>query len=445
MPAVASGCDSLLPVGLLRRHKSPDARKSGSPSLHHSYLWLHRNAKGSPRYPSISTYAITETGGQVTWRVLLPGDSDAAWMGHVLADTRIYLLDEKLRPVPVGTPGEICVAGPGLARGYLNQPDLTRQKFVRDPFGNGSEERIYRTGDRARVRKDGKMEIIGRTDDQIKLGGHRIELGEIEGVLREHPALAEAAVVMRQENGTNSRLVAYVVAHGGTSQAPPSTGASQPAEFWPSIGEYQVYDEVLNHQNGHPPSPRELRSHLGRKLPDYMLPAAFVFLDRLSRNANGKLDRRALPKPGSERPEMETCHRAPEGALENTLVGIWQEALGIEGIGTDDNFFALGGNSLQAISITSRIQARLGDRDSLTRALRKSDHRRPRHFTSGNGDRLRESGRSRTPAERIGITNGRRRGNATNCRRRWGHEGSRHPRQFQVSLRKNSAYPRRTD
>ncbi len=176
--------------------------------------WFAGNPDGRPKL--ISTYAITETGGQVTWRVLLPGDSDAAWMGHVLADTRIYLLDEKLRPVPVGTPGEICVAGPGLARGYLNQPDLTRQKFVHDPFGDGSEAKLYRTGDRARVRKDGKIEIIGRTDDQIKLGGHRIELGEIEAVLREHPAIAEAAVVMRQDNGTNPRLVAYVVAQGGT-------------------------------------------------------------------------------------------------------------------------------------------------------------------------------------------------------------------------------------
>ena len=628
----------------------------------------------------ISTYAITETGGQVAWRMLLPSDSDASWMGNVLADTRIYLLDEALQPVPVGTPGEICVAGPGLARGYLHQPELTLQKFVQDPFGNAGETRIYRTGDRGRVRDDGTIELVGRADHQVKISGHRIELGEIENVLREHPAIAEAAVVLRQDNGADPRLVAYVVAHGGRPEIASSSETQEPAEFWPSIGEYQVYDEVLYHfmsnepvrtsayrealerhckdrvvldigtgqdallaryaaeagarkvyaievledaaerarklvaglgmqdrivvlsgdsaqttlpepvdvwtqgiignigssdgiipiandarrwmnpgaiaipsqcltyfaavelptkmrenpifgplareyaenvfdkfgrkfdvrlcvrnfpqsqiisdkglfedldfsgliepefrgkhsftvtrdacfdgfilwtyvtttvgvsvdflenqqawlpiyfpmtddgwhlkqgdsidvewqrvtspnglnpdyhiqaavsneigtirtfthhschhqqsfmangihrrlfegwdRNTTTPEPRQLRSHLARKLPDYMLPAAFVFLDSLPRSANGKLDRRALPSPGSLRRELDAPYRAHENPLEQALVEIWQEVLGIGGLGTDDDFFKLGGNSLQAISITNRIQGLLGE------------------------------------------------------------------------------------
>ena len=634
--------------------------------------WFALNPSGRPEL--LSTYAITETGGQVTWRRMQAEDRDEAWMGQLLEDTQVHLLDENLQSVPEGVAGEICVAGPGLARGYLNLPELTREKFVEMAFGNGLTTRLYRTGDRARLRGDGKMELVGRSDDQVKLSGHRIELGEIEAVLREHPAVVEAAVSLRQDVGATPRLVAYIV--GQTAKA----NASDQPEFWPSIGEYQVYDEVLYHfmthepvrttayrqaleehspgrvvldigtgqdallarfaaeagakkvyaievipeaakrasklvqgldlqekieiihgdsaeidlpelvdvwtqgiignigssdgiipiandarrwmkpgaiaipsrcltyfaavelpdqmrdkpafdalarqyaeevferagrkfdvrlcvrnfprsqlmsdpavfedldfsgliemectgrhtftmtrdacfdgfilwtyvtttegvsvdflenqqawlpiyfpmsdegwrlqqgdrievewqrrtglnglnpdytiqatvvdamgaiktfhyrschheeahlstgihrrlfagweQNQSLPSPQLLRAHLARKLPDYMLPSSYVTLERLPRNANGKLDRQALPAPEHHRPAMQTVHVCAEGALENGLVEIWQEVLGCEGIGVNDDFFELGGNSLQAISITSRLQSLLNE------------------------------------------------------------------------------------
>ncbi len=235
------------------------------------------------------------------------------WAAPV-AGIRVYVLDARLRPQPANVPGELYLAGPGLARGYLNRPGLTAERFTADPFAAG--ERMYRTGDLARFRPDGTLEFLGRADDQVKLRGFRIELGEIEAVLRGHPAVAQAAVIVREET-----LVAYVVATA---------------------------------------SEDELRAHVAAQVPDHMVPAAFVPMDTLPRSVAGKLDRRALPAP--ER--RVSASRRPRDAREEVLCAVFADVLGTE-VGPDDDFFAFGGHSLLGMRLVSRIRAVLGAEVSL--------------------------------------------------------------------------------
>jgi amino acid adenylation domain-containing protein len=241
-------------------------------------------------------------------------------IGTPIANTRIYVLDRHLDPVPLGVAGELYVGGAGVARGYLGRPGLTAERFVPDPFGCDGA-RLYRTGDLARYRNDGTLEFLGRVDQQVKIRGYRIELGEIEAALRAHPAVAEAAVVAREDVAGEVRLVAYIVA-----------------------GE------------GEPPSPAELRAALREWLPAYMLPSAFVCVDALPRTANGKLDRRRLPAPEQAR----TATVAPRTASEALLTTIWTELLGIDGIGVHDDFFELGGHSLLATRVVARVREAFG-------------------------------------------------------------------------------------
>ncbi|WP_051760109.1 non-ribosomal peptide synthetase [Herbidospora cretacea] len=235
------------------------------------------------------------------------------WAAPV-ANIRVYVLDARLRPQPANVPGELYLAGPGLARGYLNRPGLTAERFTADPFAAG--ERMYRTGDLARFRPDGTLEFLGRADDQVKLRGFRIEPGEIEAVLRAHPAVAQAAVIVREDT-----LVAYVV--------------SAAAED-------------------------ELRAHVAAQVPDHMVPAAFVPMDTLPRSVAGKLDRRALPAP--ER--RAAAPRRPRDAREEVLCAVFADVLGTE-IGPDDDFFAFGGHSLLGMRLVGRIRAALGAEVSL--------------------------------------------------------------------------------
>ena len=240
-------------------------------------------------------------------------------IGRPIGNTRAYVLDAQRQPVPIGVPGELYLGGDGLARGYRNRPELTAERFVASPFEPGA--RLYRTGDRCRWLADGNLEFLGRLDDQVKLRGFRIELGEIEAVLRQCPGVAESAVVLREDRPGDKRLVGYVVAKGA---------AASTAD--------------------------DLRSYLKQKLPEYMLPSAFMTLQALPLTPNGKVDRRALPAPDAGRPEAERAYAAPRTALEKTLAGIWAEMLGLPQVGIHDNFFELGGHSLLAARVVDRVQ-----------------------------------------------------------------------------------------
>ncbi|MCP2167658.1 non-ribosomal peptide synthetase [Goodfellowiella coeruleoviolacea] len=279
--------------------------------------WYTRHPEGAPEL--VNMYGITETTVHVT-RLGLGSRLASAGLGSVvgrpLPDLRVYLLDRALRPVPVGVPGEIYVAGPGLARGYLNQPALTAQRFVADPFGPPGG-RMYRTGDLGRQLADDNLVFLGRADDQVKIRGFRIEPGEVEAVLNRRAEVARAAVVAREDRPGDRRLVAYVV---------PAAGA------------------VVQ--------PAELRAALAEELPAYLVPAAVVALDSLPSTPNGKLDRRALPAPDLP---VTTSTRGPASPRERLLAELFAEALGVGDIGVDDDFFALGGHSLLATRLVNRI------------------------------------------------------------------------------------------
>jgi amino acid adenylation domain-containing protein len=242
--------------------------------------------------------------------------------GRPILHTAVHQLDPRFFPVPLGARGELWIGGRGLARGYRRRPALTAQRFVPDPFSGARGARLYRTGDLARRRADGRLEILGRVDQQVKLRGHRIELGEIEAVLAAHPALAQAAVVLRSDGG-EPRLVAYGVPAGGEE----------------------------------PPAPEALRSYLGERLPAAMVPAVFVALEALPATPNGKVDRRALPAP---RPVRREAAVAPRSAEEKDLAQIWCDLLEIEAVGVRDNFFDLGGHSLLLARVQAEINRRLG-------------------------------------------------------------------------------------
>jgi len=234
---------------------------------------------------------------------------------------QVYLLDQHLRPVPIGITGEIHVGGAGIARGYLNHPRLTAERFIPDPFSRKPGARLYKTGDLARFHADGQIEFIGRVDQQVKLRGFRIELGEIETVLGQHPSVREAVVVAREDASGGKRLIAYLV----TREEPP-------------------------------PAASEIRDYLKRTLPEYMVPASFVVLEALPLTATGKVDRNALPEPEQVRPELAQVYVAPRTAVEEVLCGIFSEVLQVEPVGVRDSFFELGGHSLLATQISSRVR-----------------------------------------------------------------------------------------
>jgi amino acid adenylation domain-containing protein len=273
----------------------------------------------------INNYGPTEAGVTVSLFEVERGTRyRSVPLGRPLANTRVYLLDDRLSPVPIGVPGELYVGGAGIARGYVDNPALTAERFVADPFGPPGS-RLYRTGDVVRWRPDGTLDFVGRTDDQVKIRGFRVEPGEIESVLLRHGAVAEAAVTVWPDAQGHKRLVAHAVIRSG---APVPTAA-------------------------------ELRRHLGTSLPDYMIPAAIVLLDRMPLNHNGKLDRAALPAP-TRQDGAETDHVAPRDPTEEALTRIWSEVLEIERVGVEDDFFALGGDSITSLRVVARMRTAFG-------------------------------------------------------------------------------------
>ncbi|MGB7603033.1 MAG: amino acid adenylation domain-containing protein [Candidatus Sulfotelmatobacter sp.] len=284
--------------------------------------YAHNEAQ---RTDLINMYGITETTVHVTYRPLERADSEGRQgspIGCRIVDLRIYILDEHREPAPVGVAGEMYVAGAGVARGYLNRPELTAERFLADPFAAETGARMYKTGDLARWHADGTIEFLGRNDFQVKIRGFRIELGEIEAALVEHPGVREAAVTARADVPGEKRLVAYYTAADANKQ---SGGAA------------------------------EFRAFLSSKLPDYMLPAAYVRMERMPLTANGKLDRKALPMPEGNVYAVR-AYEAPHGEVETGLVGIWADLLNVGRIGRQDNFFELGGHSLLAMQVTARIR-----------------------------------------------------------------------------------------
>ncbi|HVY40166.1 MAG TPA: condensation domain-containing protein, partial [Polyangia bacterium] len=285
--------------------------------------WYARNEEA--RTQLVNMYGITETTVHVTYLALRASDVErvgASPIGERIGDLRVYVLDERRRPAPVGVTGELYVGGAGVARGYLNRPELTAERFVADPFAGEAGARMYKTGDLGRWQRDGRLEYLGRNDAQVKVRGHRIELGEIEARLREVEGVEQVAVVAREDEPGDKRLVAYYA------------GANAP--------------EV-----------EALRAQARGTLAEYMVPSAYVRLEALPLTRNGKLDRRALPAPDADSYGARG-YEAPRGAVEETLAGIWADVLRVERVGRHDNFFELGGHSLLAVKVASRVRRLLG-------------------------------------------------------------------------------------
>jgi amino acid adenylation domain-containing protein/thioester reductase-like protein len=282
----------------------------------------------------VNNYGPTENTVVGTSGQLHPGDP-VLHIGRPISNTRVYILDETLQPVPVGVAGELYIAGDGVARGYLNRPELTAERFKRDPFSRDPQARMYRTGDLGRWREDGNIEYLGRNDHQVKVRGYRVELGEVEAQLMRHSLVKEAVAVAREDLPGEKKVVAYVI-----PQDPAGANAI--------------------------PTPEGLRAHLKELLPDYMVPSAFVILDRFPLTPSGKVDRRAL-RPPELRAHTEREYEAPEGELEELVAAVWQEVLRIDRIGRHDHFFELGGHSLLALKVILRVN------QSLASGLRVTD------------------------------------------------------------------------
>lgn len=264
-------------------------------------------------------YGPTETTTYSTWISIQRGEEIFESIGRPIANTRIYLLDRNRQPVPLGAVGELYIGGAGVARGYLNCPDLTAERFLKDPFSPNSRARMYKTGDLGRYRSDGNLEYLGRNDFQVKIRGFRIELGEIEARLSEHPSVREAVVLVREDHPGDKRLVAYITANDASVDV------------------------------------EALRLHLSSLLPEYMVPAAYVALEKLPLTPNGKLDRKALPSPDVGA-YATRGYEPPVGELETSVARVWAEALKRDRVGRNDNFFDLGGHSLLILKVTSLLR-----------------------------------------------------------------------------------------
>jgi amino acid adenylation domain-containing protein len=278
-----------------------------------------------PHAQLTNVYGPTETTMHVTtWECRKDTLERLVPIGRPVGNTQAYILDQNMQPVPIGVPGELCIGGVQVARGYLNRPELTAERFISDPFSKQRGRKLYRTGDLTRFRPDAGIEFLGRIDHQVKIRGYRIELGEIESALRQHSAISDVIVMAREDVPGDKRLIAYVV---------------------------MKPDQKMKTS--------ELQKHLLATLPDYMVPSAFVLLDKMPLLSNGKVDREALPTPEYSRKQLEEEYVAPRNEVEQSLAKIFAEVLGIEKIGINDNFFLLGGHSLSATQVITRLRETL--------------------------------------------------------------------------------------
>jgi amino acid adenylation domain-containing protein len=279
------------------------------------------NLYGPSEDTTYSTYAFLEKDPNA---VVVP-------IGKPIANTQVYVVDKGMESVPVGVPGELCLGGAGLARGYWGRGDLTAERFVPDGLSGRKGERLYRTGDLVRWLADGNLEYLGRNDQQVKIRGFRIELGEIEAALQEHGGVRQAVVIAREDQPGEKRLVAYVVPEAGGEEKEREKGRRR---------------EELGMS--------QLREYLQGKLPEYMVPSAYVRLEKLPLNHNGKIDRKKLPQPDENTREQE--YVGPRNPTEETLCRLWQEVMRVERVGIHDNFFTLGGHSLMAVQVAARLR-----------------------------------------------------------------------------------------
>lgn len=278
----------------------------------------------NPEVNLYNLYGPTEAAIDVShWTCQRNSDKPVVPLGYPISNIQLYILNPALQPVPVGVAGELHIGGVGLARGYFNRPELTREKFIPDPFSAQPGARLYKTGDLARYRPDGAIEYLGRIDHQVKIRGVRIELGEVEATLAQYPPVKEVVVVAREDTPGNKRLVAYLV-----------------------LKQAYAYQRVAI---------EEIRAYLKEHLPQEMIPAAFVFINALPVTPNGKVDRAALPRPEGVRPDLEAEYEAPRTPTEELLANIWAEVLGIDKVGIHDNFFDLGGASIQSLQVITKM------------------------------------------------------------------------------------------
>jgi amino acid adenylation domain-containing protein len=354
-----------------------DARPSVLETVHHlmaggEALSLSHVQKAVSLLPGLritNGYGPTESTTFACTYAIEPGaalTTSSVPIGRPIANTRCYLLDQQLQPVPVGMTGELHIGGDGLARGYHNRPKLTEERFIADPFGLERGARLYRTGDLARYLPDGNIEFLGRIDQQVKIRGFRIELGEIEAVLAMHPKILNSVVLAREDVPNHKHLVAYVVMR------------PEPA-----------------------PTVAELREFLILKLPAYMVPVAFITLAALPLTPNGKIDRKALPAPNQSPIEIRSLSATPETSLEQGIANIWHEVLELPITGLDDNFFDVGGDSIRIASVHTHLQRLLGRQFPITDLFVHTTIRSlAAHFKSTSGGTSMTFAASRLRAQR---------------------------------------------
>jgi natural product biosynthesis luciferase-like monooxygenase protein len=325
---------------------------------------LARELSAFARGSITNMYGPTET---TIWSTThdVQGAPDSIPIGRPIANTQIYILDRRQELVPVGVAGELVIGGDGVVRGYHRRAELSAERFVPDPWSKKPGARMYRTGDLARYRADGTIEFLGRIDHQVKIRGYRIELGEIETELGRHPAIQECVVLAREDGGGDPRLVGYFVAKGTT------------------------------------PATEELREHLRETLPEFMVPALFVALDAMPLTPNGKIDRKRLPAPEQQAVRTQAAFVAPKNALETTIAAAWRDALKLENVGAEDNFFDLGGHSLLVVQVHRRLREQVPKPLSLTDLYRFPTIRSLAEFLANEGgDERLEKSKDRGAARR---------------------------------------------